>query len=216
MLALGGLAACKGKGDLEVVPAPLVPAMPAELTPVIPPQLIPSGLPVTGPIRAEENIAGSIQPNGVDVTPATPLGAGNIVQVLWNGTYYQGQVLSLVPDGTVRIHYVGWAASWDENIPRARLKIGPIVAIGAGAAPAHAALPPPPAAPAAAPGTVPGTAIDARTVLTPNQALMVEWNGRWYPSTVVRLNPDGTVRIHYVGWSDSFDEDAARARIHIP
>lgn len=94
--------------------------------PVDPPQTIPGGVAVTGPHRAAEGVAGAIVDQGTQVTAETPLAVGNIVQVLWNGVRYQGQVLALNPDGTVRVHFVGWSNNWDDDLPRDRLKIGPI------------------------------------------------------------------------------------------
>lgn len=220
---LGGLCACKQDAppaptSAAPAPAPQVAAPPAPApapdAPVNPPQTIVGGVAVTGPHRSAEGVAGAIQGNGTAVTAQTPLAVGNIVQVLWNGVHYQAQVLALNGDGTVRVHYVGWSNNWDENVARDRLKVGPIVALTNAPAPAPqaAAAPPPNAQPAV--GT--GTAIDANTPLAAGQAIIVEWSGRWYPGSVIRTNPDGTVRIHYVGWADSWDEDAPRARIRLP
>jgi hypothetical protein len=38
--------------------------------------------------------------------------------------YYaeRAQVVSVEPDGKVRIHYEGWDARWDETVPRSRLQ----------------------------------------------------------------------------------------------
>ena len=211
LLAAIATGACKG-GEPAAAAAPVAAPAVDVSTPVTPPQTIPNGVAVTGPVRAVENVAGAIQGTGVAVTPTTPLAVGNILQVLWRSTYYQGQVLALNPNGTVKIHYVGWSNGWDEDATRDRLKVGPITPV-AGAA---VAPPPPPPAPAANAPTGSGTPIDATTALTVGQAILVEWNSRWYPSTVVALNPNGTVRIHYVGWADSWDEDAVRTRIHLP
>lgn len=50
------------------------------------------------------------------------LAVGQNVQVLWNGTWYAASVLAFLSDGTVRIHYTGWADSWDENVARDRIR----------------------------------------------------------------------------------------------
>lgn len=50
------------------------------------------------------------------------LAVGQNVEVLWNGTWYAASILALLPDGTVRIHYTGWASSWDENVTRDRIR----------------------------------------------------------------------------------------------
>jgi sRNA-binding protein len=140
---------------------------------------------------------------------------GDGVEVSWNGTWYNATVLVVNRDGTFRIHYDGWEASWDENVPPARIR-----ARTGGASSA----PPPAAAPAAAPaaGSNPpgqtedpgGTPVVASTALTPGQSVQVSWNGRWYNATVIRL-VGRNVRIHYDGWADSWDGNVPRNRIRV-
>jgi len=43
-------------------------------------------------------------------------------------------------------------------------------------------------------------------------AVEAEWNGAWYPATVLAVQPDGRVRIHYTGWSSTWDETVPRDR----
>ncbi|MFO0676545.1 MAG: hypothetical protein U0169_08425 [Polyangiaceae bacterium] len=46
---------------------------------------------------------------------------GDKVDVNWNGQWWQGQVLGV--SGTqYKVHYVGWASSWDELVPVGRLR----------------------------------------------------------------------------------------------
>lgn len=106
--------------------APTPAPAPAPDAPAQPPQTIAGGVAVTGPHRAAEGVAGAIMDQGTEVTAETRLAVGNMVQVLRNGVRYQAQVLALNADGTVRVHYVGWSNNWDENVPRDRLKVGPI------------------------------------------------------------------------------------------
>jgi len=198
---------CKGSEAVAPV-APVAPVVVDVSTPVNPPQMVANGVAVTGPVRMVDGLSGKIEGNGAQVAAATPLAVGNIVQVLWSGSYYQGQIVAADPAGTFKIHYVGWSTGWDESVPRERLKVGPVAAV-AGAPSA----PPPPPPPTPAPAAAGGTPATAATAFTVGQAISVEWNGRWYPSTVVAVQPDGTVRIHYVGWADSWDENVARSRI---
>jgi sRNA-binding protein len=65
---------------------------------------------------------GPIAPSGVPVTAATALKAGDAVQVEWGNQWWAGNVVALVPDGNVKIHYAGWDARWDEVVPRSRLR----------------------------------------------------------------------------------------------
>ena len=52
---------------------------------------------------------------------ATAWKAGSKVDVNWNGQWWQGQVLSVV-GAQYKVHYVGWASSWDEVVPASRLR----------------------------------------------------------------------------------------------
>lgn len=54
-------------------------------------------------------------------TPAAGYNVGSKVDVSWKGTFYQAKILSKV--GTsYRVHYLGWGANWDENVPPTRLR----------------------------------------------------------------------------------------------
>ncbi len=56
------------------------------------------------------------------IAPDTPLEIGQHLQVKWGDQWWAGRVLGLEPDGKVRIHYFGWADSWDEAKPRTELQ----------------------------------------------------------------------------------------------
>jgi hypothetical protein len=47
--------------------------------------------------------------------------AGDKVDVNWNGSWWQGSVLS-VDSGKYKVHYTGWSASWDETVDASRLR----------------------------------------------------------------------------------------------
>lgn len=66
-----------------------------------------------------------IQPTGQPVTESTFLEPGMAVQVEWEGSWWSGKVLSVASNGDVKIHYVGWEDSWDEYVPRKRLRTAP-------------------------------------------------------------------------------------------
>ena len=60
---------------------------------------------------------------------------------------------------------------------------------------------------------------DAREItraseLSVGSAVLIEWNGSWYEGTVLVTGGDA-IRVHYTGWSDSWDEDVSRARLRI-
>jgi hypothetical protein len=56
---------------------------------------------------------------------------------------------------------------------------------------------------------------DSDTELMKGGAIFVEWRGSWYRAEVVKEHDDGTVRIHYVGWDDKWDEDVQRDRVRV-
>src|SRR6266571_2846417 len=60
---------------------------------------------------------------GTPVSEQTRLNTGDRVIVEWNGTWWAGEVLTVNPGGTVRIHYTGWPTQSDETVTRARLQV---------------------------------------------------------------------------------------------
>ena len=78
-----------------------------------------------------------------------------------------------------------------------------LVLVGAGCVTTTPSTAQPQAAPQAA----------ASAGYTVGQNVEVEWNGTWYPSAILKVNSDGTYRIHYTGWADSWDEDVSKSRI---
>ncbi len=60
-----------------------------------------------------------------------------------------------------------------------------------------------------------GRRIDATTPLEVGQIVQVQEHRQWYPADVLKVNDNGTVRIHYRGWSDTWDEDVPRSRIQL-
>jgi hypothetical protein len=65
----------------------------------------------------------AIPSSNVAIEPDTPLELGQDLQVKYGGTWWAGTILGFEPDGRVRIHYFGWAASWDEAKSRAELQL---------------------------------------------------------------------------------------------
>lgn len=121
-LCIGFAGACGGEDEVAAPPAP-APA-PAQRSPAPASAQVasqsPSPLP---PHDTRANPGSSEDPGGTRVTASTPLAPGDAVHVEWNEKWYAGEVVSLLPDGSVRVHYVGWAPSWDAVATRARLRI---------------------------------------------------------------------------------------------
>ena len=74
--------------------------------------------------QAIENTGTQDDPGGYTPTPESPLPAGLRVHVEWRGSWYLAEILD-APFGsdTVRVHYVGWDAEWDEDVTRERVRI---------------------------------------------------------------------------------------------
>ncbi|WP_417851683.1 hypothetical protein [Thalassoglobus sp.] len=64
---------------------------------------------------------GSIVPSGRTVQMASQLKKGQVVLVRWNTSWFPADVLK-VASNSVRIHYRGWAESWDEDVPIDRIQ----------------------------------------------------------------------------------------------
>jgi hypothetical protein len=148
------------------------------------------------------------------VTRDTPLEVDDPLWVEWNGTWYEGTVVSVLRNGRVRIHYVGWDDSFDEVVPRKRLRLG--------APPEESEVAEPVTghgAPAVYQDTLQGLlfsgGITEGTELKTGDKLLAEWNGTWWAAEVVQVQKDG-VKIHYVGWDKSWDEVAPRSRLRLP
>jgi hypothetical protein len=124
--------------------------------------------------------------SGTPVTPETPLKVGDRVLVDYHGAWWEGEVLALQPNGDVKIHYSGYGSHWDETVPRCRLALDT---------------------------TASATAINDDTPLSVGTMLQGQWAGIWWSAQVVAVNADKTVRIHYPGWSDSWDETVPRSRL---
>jgi len=68
----------------------------------------------------------------------------------------------------------------------------------------------PGAASAAPPATTPAA---AAVVFNPGDQVDVEWKGDWWKAVVTQVSPGPQYEIHYVGWSESWDEVVGPRRI---
>jgi hypothetical protein len=59
---------------------------------------------------------------------------GDKISVKWNGQIYASTVLAVLPNDKYKIHYTGWASSWDETVGLDRI-------VGAKGAPAAVPVP---------------------------------------------------------------------------
>ncbi|MDB5346969.1 MAG: peptidase and chymotrypsin/Hap [Schlesneria sp.] len=62
----------------------------------------------------------------------------------------------------------------------------------------------------------PGKPVEKDSPLPSGTKLLAEWAGKWLPVEVLESRPDGTVKIHWVGWGNNFDENLARSKLRFP
>ena len=81
--------------------------------------------------------AGGALPGGGPVTDDTPLEPGDKLFGLWGSRWYDVEVVEVLGNGEVKIHYVDYSDSWDEPLPRSKLRLKePVAATTAGTGPA--------------------------------------------------------------------------------
>lgn len=117
---------------------------------------------------------------------------GEKVEVEWNGSWWKAEVLAV--DGSLyRVHYTGWSSKWDENVTTARMR--------------------PPTGSAKIGTEVPGAGdMAAPGIWKVGDNVDVSWNGSWWAAQIIGVT-GGLYRVHYVGWSTSWDENVTLARI---
>jgi hypothetical protein len=179
--------------------------------------------------RAEADRLREERDRALAAPPTAQFGAGQLVWIEWGGRWWRGSVLHAVGPDLYRVHYTGWSSRWDETVPAAR------VAQGEGPAPGPVARGAPPVrwvvlglvvamaggvffAVSQHPPTLDAPPADAR-VVAPGEAfasepVWVEWSGEWYEASVISVSGEGrTIRVHYEGWSSSYDEDVTLDRV---
>lgn len=53
------------------------------------------------------------------------------------------------------------------------------------------------------------------TPLVEAQPVRSYWGASYFAAQVLAVNPDGTVRVHYTGWSDMWDANVSRVNLRI-
>jgi hypothetical protein len=152
--------------------------------------------------------------DGSAVTAQTRLQAGDAVLVEQDGSWYEGEILSVRKNGRVKVRYGGRGTEWDELVPRSRLRLKP----GVGAAPAR--HPPERGAdPVCADpleSLLVGNVVGDRTRLRAGDDVLVEQQGAWYAAAVLEVEADGGVKVRYQGWGPRWDEVVSRQRLRTP
>lgn len=176
----------------------------------------------------------------INVTSDMELAVGAPVEAKWGALYYQAEVLELLPNDKVRIHYTGWSSATDETVDRAKLwvepsKVAEQAASGESAPdetePPQAVTPQLPAdsnrtarsraaaskssGPARPKREPSATAINvaSTTAIGVGTPVEAQWGSMYYPAEVVELLPGDQVRVHYAGWSSAADETLHRTKL---
>lgn len=223
----------EGTPQVDAVKAEQIERSPGDTPPNVSPSTAATNRPVaTGPVGGGQhnyNGPGSIPSSGRKVDSAAQLRVQQIVQVQWGNAWYPADVVRINSNGTVRIHYRGWSNGSDEDITLSRVQLAHgAVAPSAKATPATATANQPDTSITTpeggqpnyeGPGKVPSSGRRVPSLAPLKQGLIVQvvWggSGRWFPADVVRINANKTVRIHFRGWSDSFDEDVTLDKIQL-
>jgi len=107
---------------------------------------------------------------------AAACSAGDKAQVLWKGTWYPATVLQAKGD-QCKIHYDGYASSWDEWVGPSRIRIASSKV----------------------------SAPSGGSSLGEGDPVQVLWKGTWYPAHVLKAK-GSQIYIHYDGYDNSWDE----------
>lgn len=123
---------------------------------------------------------------------------GDEVMVEWEGKDYPAVILSANPS-KFKVHYDGYDETWDEDVPRSRLK---------GFRTGNEIRPEPPA-------KVRQKALEAAQTNTyrVGDHVRVEWRGRLYPAQIVDVVGKERYRVHYEAYPSEFDENVGLSRI---
>ena len=158
--------------------------------------------------------------DGICKTPkvvvAAKYKASDVVDILWNGSWYEGSILAVATGDKYRVHYAGYGASWDEWVTGARLRTKTGKANkGSGAAIAPtASVPSKPSAstalaPSASASTAPAVTTSSFAV---GEAVNILWKGSWYPGKIIGVS-GALYRVHYDGYDASWDESVSVGRL---
>ncbi len=133
----------------------------------------------------------------------------DVVEVAYAGAWYKAKVIE-VEAARWKISYDGYGSHWDEWVGADRLRRPAAAQV----VPAPAVAPAPPAA-AAAPSPA-GLQTRVATDFPVGGVVEVLSSGKWYGAKVLEADTARGWKIHYDGYSDSWDEWVGRDRIRAP
>lgn len=123
---------------------------------------------------------------------------GDEVMVDWEGKEYPATILTAEP-AKFKIHYEGYDETWDEVVPKSRVK---------GFRKGSEVRP-------EAPAKVRAKALEAAQTNTyrVGDSVRVEWSGRFYNAQIIEVVGKERYRVHYEGYGPEWDENVGLARI---
>ena len=70
----------------------------------------------------DASVPGTFPANTVEATLSN-LKQGQSARAFWGATWYNVKILTVLPDKTAKIHYDGYADSFDEVVPLTKLRL---------------------------------------------------------------------------------------------
>ena len=80
--------------------------------------------PLVAAAAATAPAASSVTTTAASAAPVAAVAGfkvGDKVDINWKGQFWQGRIIG-VTGGLFRVHYLGWASSWDESVTASRLR----------------------------------------------------------------------------------------------
>lgn len=156
--------------------------------------------------KAEESTA-TVDAGAVTPSAALTFNVGDKIDINWKGGWWKGDVLE-VQDGKYRVHYTGWASSWDETATPDRVRAQTADSKSGSAAEPGAA----PAASAVAAHEAVEKVKPAPVAFKVGENVDINWKGAWWQGKVLSVQGN-SYKVHYVGWESSWDEVAPTSRL---
>lgn len=124
---------------------------------------------------------------------------GDEVMVEWEGKEYPAVILSQESAAKFKVHFEGYEDSWDEVVPKSRIK-------------GHKKGDEPRLEP---PAKVRAKALEAAKTNTykVGDHVRVEWHGKYYPATIIEIVGKEQYRVHYEGYGPEWDENVGLPRV---
>ena len=186
----------------------------------------------------------------------TDFAPGDGVAVLWGERWWSAHVTEVMDGERWRVHYEGWAPSFDEVVGKTRIRpldyvpgssiippvfeptlkvkranllsaAGIVMAVLAGIAfllfwglgdqvfnvHSKQTVGVDSASFGSITGRIPGTYIDDKYLIQPDQTFYVKWGDGWYVGTVVDVITQNQIVIRYDGWGNEQNEVVTRNRL---